>query len=185
MCYFVTAVLPAKMVSQSVKTIFHEQSFGFQVVSNASLQEILSAGDQQILTTPGTCDCGTVLGSASTGNTSPSARIDRDLQKLRSRGWSDAKIQRWQSQREEAQHNHHRPSEAERWVQLIHNVLEQSQAKRMGLLLHSYSASVELENVSISDSRKVQLSEVTVDFLTHLQEDVVYTFVNDQKGWIG
>lgn len=180
MCSFITAVLPAKMVSQSVKAIFHEQGFGFQPVSNASLQEILSAGDQQILTTPGTCDCGTVLGSASTGNTSPATRMERDLQKLRSKGWSEAKIQRWQSQREGAQHNHQRPSEAERWILLIHKLLQQPQARRIGLFLHWYSASVEQERLIISDPRKVQLSELTVDFLTHLQEDVVYTFVNDQ-----
>ena len=185
MCYFITAVLPAKMVSQSVKTIFHEHGFGYQPVSNASFQEILSAGDQQILTTPGTCDCGTVLGSASTGNTSPSARIERDLQKLRSKGWSEAKIQRWQSQREDSSHNHHHSSESERWILLIHKLLEQPQAKRIGLFLHWYSASVELEHLIISDTRKVQLSELTVDFLTHLQEDVVYAFVNDQKGWTG
>jgi preprotein translocase subunit Sec63 len=55
----------------------------------------------------------------------------------------------------------------------------------MGLVLHWYSASVELERLIISDTQKVQLSELTVDFLPHLQEDVLYTFVNHQKGWIG
>lgn len=63
MCDFITAVLPAKAKVDEVSRIFEAHQRVLKPLENASIRRQLQPGEVYFKTTPGHCDCETVLGS--------------------------------------------------------------------------------------------------------------------------
>src|SRR4051812_35602626 len=102
MCHYVTAVVPGAAGLDAVSAILNRHGFGFRQIANRHVQSQLRAGDVQILTTRAMCDCGTPLASRSR-SVEPAAHPQSMLPKLRARGWSEARIQRWLAERAAAE----------------------------------------------------------------------------------
>src|SRR5688572_15732863 len=97
MCHFITAVIPPEVAPDAAAALFAAHRLGFVVLQNPNVAAQLSDGERHILTTRGHCDCGTVLGSHR-----EAANHERELEKLRKKGWGEAKIERWVEQKRAA-----------------------------------------------------------------------------------
>lgn len=186
MCHYITAVLPKDAPIDGFKELFHEHSRGFEPISNDHVQIQLRRGDVYVSTTRGMCDCGTCLGSEADSQSSPASRIEREVEKLRSKGWSEAKIRRWRDQKQanrdrlEDERNKRLKGgslDADQWMTLIRDVVETRKAGRFGLLLHWYRSNPSSERISIAERKTVALEDLSVEVLLTMSEDVLYEFV--------
>lgn len=176
MCHFITATLPAGLSSEAVETIARNHGRNWLSASNKYVARHLDDGEQYFYTTRGHCDCGTSLGSSRAGDKDES-KLAKQLKKLRRKGWSEAKIDRWLKDKEKARSNRPEPeNDAAIWVALIDNVLGSTDAKYVGLLLHFYSGDLNDEQIAISHVETVPRSELTEDRLRAIHEDVLYRF---------
>lgn len=70
----------------------------WEPLDNPGVIKQLRHGERYFLTTRGMCDCGTEIGvSVRTAGTLPprDADISREVKKLKKKGWTDAKVDRW------------------------------------------------------------------------------------------
>ena len=186
MCHYITATLPREVDPNSVAHIFESHKLGFELISNPHISQQIDSGDWYVLTTRKHCDCGTALGSLNREGAGKVVSYERDLEKFRKQGWSEAKIQRWVEQKEQTKERHQREDEflaqggspeLDGWVAFLNAVLKFGQARRIGLLLHWYRRGIRSERINIKGREKLTLSEVTAERLMKMKEDVVYEFV--------
>ncbi|HKR01256.1 MAG TPA: hypothetical protein VJT09_11315 [Pyrinomonadaceae bacterium] len=187
MCYFVTATLPYNVKVESVASVFESHTLGFELISNPHVSAQVEPGDLYVLTTRGYCDCDTALGLLNPRDNFESVSYERELKKFRKQGWSEAKIQRWLEEKEQAKERYMSVArqraeatapEAGPWVDFIAGLLRSGYTPRIGLLLHMYSGSVSGERVNILGREKVGLRDLNSERLLRMKEDVLYEFVS-------
>lgn len=183
MCHYITATLPAGVDPQVVAPIFQRHQRALKPLGNASLLAQLPPGEQQFLTTLKFCDCGTALGSLLSQKDEHAP--EDELPKLRRKGWSEAKIERWLNDKRAAKERQQLAREgraqldtpdAESWQALLQEVLETTPTQHVGLLLHWYHGSIESERIAIQEVVRVPIARATPEFLMRTAEDVVYCF---------
>ncbi|MHC4608561.1 MAG: hypothetical protein ACYTAF_16745 [Planctomycetota bacterium] len=153
---------------------------------NRSVMQQAGRGCRYYSTTRGICDCDTSMGSATGEEEYEEDRIEKDLEKLRGKGWSKAKVDRWLQDKEKAARNRERSRRAcgeaaGEWVAFLTEFLEASGAPFVGILLHWYNGQLS-ERITLKGIREVPLGRLTDDFVAHMEEDVVYRFVNRPGG---
>ena len=174
MCHFITTTLPASLPSEAVETIARKHGRNWLSMSNKYVARYLDDGEQYFFTTRGHCDCGTSLGSSIVAEKDESKQ-SKQLEKLRRKGWSETKIDRWLKDKEKARSNRREPeNDAAIWVALIGEILESTDAKYVGLLLHFYSGDLDDEQIVVSRVEDVPLLELSEDRLRSINEDVLY-----------
>jgi len=189
MCHFITATLPKDADLKSSKEIFKLHHLGFKEIENTSVREHLEKDDFYILTTKGMCDCGTVLASQDGGYQSDDSNSqkykDREVEKLKKKGWSDTKIRRWlnefeinaeKGQREEEQSHQYSLTRSEDWLNFIQEIINSKSTKRIGILVHNYSGGLD-NRIKILGKETIKLKNLTPQFLVEMSEDVIYDFV--------
>lgn len=140
-------------------------------VDNRSLAPYLAAGERVYSTTTGPCDCGSFLGSVR----APEAPrpLDAELEKLRKKGWSAAKIERWratQGPRESTPRADTAKHERDAWRRFL------DAAPPLGILLHTYSGPLS-GRIAVARVETVARDAVDDAYLGSLREDVVYRVV--------
>ena len=185
MCHFITATLPGSSNLQLMAEIFEEQKLGFERILNPHVRRQIEPGDIQILTTRGHCDCGTVLGSLDRNGADLSHDYEREVGRLRMKGWSGQKIRRWIGEkeqtkarqlREDSQMLRNRTPEARRWIEFLTAVLESGATSRIGLLVHVYHGGIESDRIEILRIERVRLGELIPQSLMRMKEDLIYEF---------
>jgi hypothetical protein len=139
MCYFITLVAPTDDVT-AVRAVMQRHGRTAELIDNPSVRRALSDGERQYLTTPGHCDCGTILAPR---HESPEAFDDalaKHASRMKRKGWSDAKIARAVEDRRKADA---RPSggshdSLELWQAALRELLQELNLPHVGLLLRSY-----------------------------------------------
>ena len=186
MCHFITATLPQGANIDLAVQVFRSHGLGFKVVHNPHVSPQLNPGETYILTTRGHCDCGTALGSLNRRGPSKDLTYEGEAAKLRKQGWSGAKVQRWLKQKREAEDKRNKEvgaraqggmADAERWVNLVNDLLQSGHTKKVGVLLHLYRGGVETERVNISERRKVRLADLSPEYVMRMSEDILYEFL--------
>ena len=187
MCHFVTATLPANAKLDSLRLIARDHALALTEVHNPHVASQLQPGELYYLTTLGSCDCGTVLGSQLRLDRRSHAKEpnEREIAALRRRGWSETKIERWLLQhslttardtRGQRVHAEGRALEAGSWQQFLNEVLASGGTAFVGLLLHWYHGSIDGERIQIRQRRVIRQTDTTPDLLMHLPEDELYVF---------
>ena len=186
MCHFITATLPQSANIDLATQVFRSHELGFKVVHNPHVTPQLNPGETYILTTRGHCDCGTALGALNRRGPSLDLTYEGEAAKLRKQGWSGAKVQRWLKQKRELEdkrkkevntHAQEAMADAERWVNLVRDLLQSGHANKVGVLLHRYHGAVEMERVNISERRKVRLADLSTEYVMRMSEDILYEFI--------
>jgi DNA-binding transcriptional regulator YhcF (GntR family) len=186
MCHFITAILPAGAELNSLRRLARDHALALNAIHNPHVEAQLQPGERYYLTTLGGCDCGTILGSHRRQDRRSHAKQpkEREVAALRRRGWSDAKVERWLSQRTVTASRDARVRQvyaqsdaldAGDWQQFIAEVLASGSAF-IGLLLHWYSGTIDGERIQISRRHSITAADITPDFLTQLSEDELYVF---------
>jgi len=142
MCHFITAILPSNIDVNKAGEIFARHKLRFEQIENESVREHLEPGDLYILTTKGMCDGGTVLGSEYREEDRSSDEKEKfrrqTVEKLKKKGWSETKIDRWFKEAALTEEKENRSKELQHessitlvsdWVEFIKNVLGSKTAK--------------------------------------------------------
>ena len=186
MCHYITATLPKGADLDELVTVFDQFKLGFEVIHNPHLESQFPAGEHYILTTRNQCDCGTALGSLHSNADGRLPTYERDLQKFRKQGWSEAKIKRWVQEKELARENAeiksqtvtgYEISQVAYWVDFLTTALKLGHTSRIGLLLHWYKGSLTNERIKLKNIVTTSVSEITPDYLLQIEEDTLYSFV--------
>ncbi len=184
MCHFITAILSARTDIDRAEWVIRSQAFSFSVLGNRHLLCQLEEGAICFRPTKGMCDCGTALGSLCHREKDASGeekRMNRQLRKLRRKGWSKTKIDRWLADKRKAREVKARiqnqyPVSAKSWVDFVHNTLDSGCTQAIGLLLHWYRGSLEDEKIDLKRTERVDYACVDDNLLLNIEEDVLYMF---------
>ncbi|HEX8373334.1 MAG TPA: hypothetical protein VF585_11170 [Chthoniobacterales bacterium] len=186
MCHFITAIIPAEASLDLLRGVARDHALALTKIHNPHVEAQLTPSEHYYLTTSGSCDCGTVFGSRRRRErrSQASEPDERDVAALRRSGWSEAKIERWLSQRAVTVSRNSRTErvraqsdelEAANWQHFLTEVLA-SGCTSIGILLHWYRGSYLHEKIQILSRHSVSVAKITPEFLTGLSEDELYVF---------
>ena len=108
----------------------------------------------------------------------------KKVKTLRKKRWTEEQIDEWIKEKLNKKESTHRkkltPLEEEleinRWLDLLHGLLDSKKVSRIGLLKHWYTRGLHDEEFRINRTEKAQINAITSDFLLNLEEDVLYEF---------
>jgi len=177
-CHFVTAIVSTD-VEGEVRRVAADFGLAFDALSDSPVRARLGQGEGYYLTTAGHCDCGTPLGSVGRERRR-AQRLEAKVSRLRRKGWSEAKLDRWREQTgaardQRAAHGAGLPS-CETWADFISAALDVG-ARSFGLVLHGYRGNVATEDIELG--RRVRVAHSYVEHLAAMDEDAVYDFVTN------
>ena len=143
MCYFVVTALPNQVDQGSMSKVFDKYGKKLAAAEMAIDGPSIPCDRDLFYTCKGPCDCDTPIGSRShtRAQRGPS---DRDLDKLRKKGWSKAKIDRWieakknnlkEKERKRTQDDKSSALGIEEWAKLIREAVITKGCQRMGIVL--------------------------------------------------
>ena len=147
MCYYIALVVRGSDAA-TIDGVLRRHGRQAKAISNASILGALIPGEAQFLTTVGHCDCGTALAPTVIDR---AAKRTEQAAKLAKKGWSQAKIDRWLSDRVKAddradeRRHANTPDSLDLWSRIISDLLATPGVQHAGLLLHFYSGDVEDE----------------------------------------
>ncbi|MDP3508923.1 MAG: hypothetical protein Q8T09_13125 [Candidatus Melainabacteria bacterium] len=159
----------------------------FKPIDNPFVSAQVPPG-QYVRATQSVCDCGTPLGSSATKDNRGKSKDAGEsahavaVAKLKKKGWSQAKIDRWQAEKETAserssmQRANSSGADLKSWCQFIKAFLTASEGKALGLILHWYSGSLDDEKIQINSIEHIPVTEELEKNLLSIREDVLYLF---------
>lgn len=156
----------------------------FKPIDNPFVSAQLPPG-QYVRATRSVCDCGTALGSLSAKDNQKSLAEGESahaiaVAKLKKKGWSQAKIDRWQAEKETAaersslQRANSSGADLNSWCQFIQAFLTASEGKALGLILHMYNGTLAEEKIQISSVERLFVTDELEKNLLSIREDVLY-----------
>lgn len=183
MCHFVTTTLAGGMTDAEADAVARRHGRVFERLENPHVLRQLAERERYFVTREKACDCGTALGSA---RESPLVRADlgKQVAKLRRKGWSETKIERWKRDRRKSEDDQNRRfhaeaerlrSDTETWLALLGELLASREVRSVGVLLHWYAGSLEDERIELA---RTAPGEPRAEFLETIEEDVLYRFAD-------
>lgn len=179
MCHFITMVAPKDTDMGLLRSELKKHHREVLVVENRHVNKHLKAGELYFCAAPKFCDCGTALGRDNIKGykkESQQKKLDKSVSRFRRIGWSEAKIERWlrdSNQAIEKNTPDGPDGTTSEWSALIKSLLEQHKLRYVGILLHMYSGNFENSPKSIS-RKNIKNSEGLNDKLLTMNEDVLY-----------
>lgn len=186
MCHFITCLVAPEVSLLELQPLCNKNGMLFMPIENSFVCAQIPSG-QYVRATQSVCDCGTPLGSLSARHNNKSLAEGESahatsVAKLKKKGWSQAKIDRWLGEKETAsersslQRAHSCGADLKNWCQFIKTFLPANPGKALGILLHWYSGSLEDEKIEIKSIERIPLSEELEKNLLSIREDVLYLF---------
>ena len=183
MCTFVLGTVPANSPLERLERGF----FRFSKVNSGTVASVLQAGELFGRMTSRHCDCGTALAiSGITDRATERKRegIEHKLDRLRRKGWSRSRIERWLAQVEADRDRHAKAkaevaaNEARAWCDWLHDALEEVRVEHVGLLVDDYDGLLDdaysADEKPTPSERDVRLRDVDERFLERLDKGVLY-----------
>ena len=174
MCFFISIVVKGGD-AKSIDVALRRNGRRAKPLENASLRKALQTDEHHFVTTVGHCDCGTVLSPGEHSTEKQNSQRSNHVARLRKKGWSERKIDRWiidrmkAEDRAEQQHQHNAPDTFELWTNVIYDVIAINGVRQAGILLHFYSG--HFEDEEIDPVRKSVSVDDFTDQLRNIKED--------------
>ncbi|WP_299085406.1 hypothetical protein [uncultured Ruegeria sp.] len=174
MCFFISIVVKGGD-TKAIDVALRRHGRRARPLENASLRKALQSDEHHFLTTVGHCDCGTVLSPGLNSIEKQNSQRSKNVARLRKKGWSATKIDRWIADRTKAedraeqQHQLNAPDTFELWTNVIHEVIAIDGVHQAGILLHFYSGHDEDEGIELV-RKSVSVDDFT-DQLRNIKED--------------
>jgi len=128
------------------------------------------------------CHCGTALGSVKRPRVVDDAAFERQLERYRRQGWSEARIRRWLEEKHRVQRRDQREYRELRerspdgaaggWCPFVRTVLATGAASRIGLIVGELDG--RSEEKPIRDQVTISLDELNGWQLEEMDDDVLY-----------
>lgn len=149
MCHYITLVVRGGG-AREIDQVLRRHGRQAKLLANPSMARVLEPGEAHFLTTVGHCDCGTALVRAPLGQVgAPTQQAGRRAQAR----WSQAKIERWLSERqradERAQKRRHAnaPDSVDLWSRIVMDLMSTPRVQQAGLLVHFFAGDIEDEPI--------------------------------------
>jgi hypothetical protein len=187
MCYYITATMAPNGDESAVRRLAKASLLKWEPLDNPGVVKQLHPGERYFLTTRGMCDCGTEIGvSLRSDGRLPDRDPDlsREIKRLKKKGWTENKIDRWIEQTKADAARKHAESEArlsgphpevDRWIQFVSEVLAGKHADWVGILVHWYGGNVTTEAIVVGNRRWLALHDFTEDYLLNAEENTLHT----------
>jgi hypothetical protein len=184
MCHYITALLSPDADSSRVRQFAKTHLLKWELMQKHSLKSTLREGETYYRTTRGTCDCGTGVGILH-DDERPEPNFERKAKKLKKKGWSGHKIERWiedkrrDMEKAKDRNTHYLsnpPIDVVHWMGFISDVLDAKAASYLGLLKHWYDGLIETERINVFDRRWIPYKKLDHEYLLRAEEDVIHTF---------
>jgi hypothetical protein len=124
------------------------------------------------------CDCGTGIGSRAPDSDAP-ASLEPEITRLRRKGWSESRIERWRQEKNAPRDNTHAAltSKAQRgvdaWLSILRECAETRGVQSVGLIVRSFDGSVSKDVPKELPVRDTGHSELAQCALTQLPYDTL------------
>jgi hypothetical protein len=180
MCHFITAICSSKTKLSDINSVGKTYGLEFEDCENEHITKQLAKTEKYLWKKSKMCDCGTSLGEASFINDKTERVQKSEIDKLKKKGWTEAKITRYLADKKKsedkiAQQNdailNNKSNELDNYVNFLQEVLKKTDTDVFGLLLHWYSKSPENENIKLADRRNIISKGLTVFDLKTLEEN--------------
>lgn len=186
MCTFITAVLPAHADHAALETRLRAHRRRLRPQDNPGLKRQLASGEAPFVTTWGHCDCGTPLGRMARASGAPADKAASMAERMRRKGWSEAKIARALAQRDAADVRDARIQAdgaasdegsdtlcADAWLLCLREVLASGGTPWIGLLHHVYDGGLDRE-FALHGRERWSMATLDADALARMHADVVH-----------
>jgi len=171
------------MIDESIseaklKETAQKNGLGWWEIDNKSLAFAGGVKQRVILTAKGDCDCKTALGSVHHQSKKPN--IESEIKKLRKKGWSQSKIDRWKTQKEQSQSRGVSEKEEkinrelQTWENFLNDVFKLKGINNFSILLHCYSGVQEDEVIDILEFCTHKMDTNIKEFLLNMEQDKIY-----------
>ena len=156
----------------------------FSPLENSYVSSQLRPEDLYLRATKNYCDCDTVLGSYNQLKSYQKLLSSKKVKTLRKKKWTDEEIDKWIKEKLNNNEPKHRKKltlleeeqEINRWLDLLHGLLDSKKISRIGLLKHWYTKGLDDEDFTIKKIEKVNINTVNSDFILNVEEDVLYEY---------
>jgi hypothetical protein len=185
MCHYITATVKKSTPLEVLSEIAKSHGLHFIDIKNEFVEQQLPQGTTYLWKKSSHCDCGTALGCMNLRNQQTETDREGETKRLRRKGWSEAKIQRWIEEKEkasdkkESRNELYRQSQeprAEEWVKFLKDAVANPAVGEFGLLLHFYKTGPERETIELKRQETTSVHTLSPDFLMTIDEDVLYVF---------
>ena len=177
MCTFITATVNEDADPERIEATFERTRFCFvELPAPAGIP----AGRRYLAHNSGHCDCGTAVGEGYRDERPP--YTPDDLAKLRKKGWSDAKIERWKAQKLDAEAKDERATldrqraahrDLASYVDLVRAMLDTPGVRVFGLMHDFYSHGPGYDDLPVTAEAPRSFADLTEARLFHLPGGVV------------
>lgn len=187
MCTFVLGTFPANAPLERMETRGRGDYFRFSRVAPGSVASVLHPGEWFGRLTSRYCDCETALGTGTDTERAAQGHhesTERKVGRLRRKGWSRNRIERWAAQVEADEERHakakaeKRANEAGEWHGWLRHALEDVGVEHVGILVDDFRGQLDDaydDNEKPTPStRDVRLRDVDEHFLENLKRGVLY-----------
>jgi hypothetical protein len=176
MCHFITLIAPTED-AEAVRAVMERHGRAARPIDNPSVRKVLREGERQYLTTRGHCDCGTTLAPRHRSAEGFEERLATQADRMRRKGWSDAKITRFIEDRRKADA---RPGgggvdSLELWHAALRDLRDELKLPYAGLLVRLYSGEIATERFRAS-RRQVAKNAEWQEALGSMEHDEVTIF---------
>lgn len=176
MCHFVLAALPVDADVAALDAVAREHGRRLQPLHHPDLERQWGAQMRAYVTTPGHCDCGTVVGSRLRAG---APDWDAEARKLVRKGWSEAKAARAIAQRREQEAQPQPVDTLAQWIAFVETMRAQRRVAGFGLMLHPARGALD-EPFSICGIRDVGPDGDLAEILASMEDDVFYRFAPEK-----
>jgi hypothetical protein len=178
MCTFITSWVYGSIDRIKLKAILRENGFDLDEYPDSPLKQKVGASIY-FRPTKTQCDCGTVFGRQNQKGSSE-APIEVQVQRLKRKGWGEAKIRKWLEELERAKKKTAREkprndtATSQEWLKLFNQILRNHGIKSFGLLFHHYHGNQTVEDFEIGEKVVLNLKDLTEEELGALISEIPY-----------
>lgn len=183
MCKFITLIIQPKIEIEKFKNIFSTHNFNSSSVENQSIRQQYGKDANIIFPTKAHCDCGSVIGipSNNLSEEEKQQRLHKQIDKLKKKGWSNIKIERWLQERykDNKQENREleKKEECNNWIAFFKRLLADKNVKQVSILAHWYHSDILTETITLKESIKIKADDLNVTVLSNLLYDTPLTII--------
>ena len=185
LCFYIAATMPKGTQIENIREILELYKMEFSEIHNPMVQAQLRPGELYFRATKDYCDCDTVLGSLNSLQDFQTISKSKKIKALKKKNWTEEEINNWINDKLRTKQNKHRKKfnpierneKLNRWINFLHDLLDNKTVSHIGLLKHWYTRGLENEDIKIKNTQKISINKVTPDFLLNIEEDLLYEFL--------
>lgn len=183
MCQFNVLIVKRPCTDKRLETAIRNSNLNYRLTQIDSLIKQLDESYTTVLATKSDCDCGSVIGIDSRLIVEEGS-LEAEIRRLRRKGCSVAKIERYRESKRRSFANRERrfrakeAAEEKNWITILKELAQKGIG--VGILFHEFGGLIETEDILIKSEKELSLAEIQSGGLRKVEEDIVYWVTGDR-----